>query len=65
MNAFAASGAPLSATSGSSISMVGLGTTSVPCLPTANAAYASLSYVMRTSPLPEKNVFAAVEPEGS
>ena len=34
---------------------------SLPCLPAAKAAYASLSYVMRTSPLPAKNVFAAFD----
>ena len=65
MNAFAADGAPLSATIGSWINIVGFGTTSFPCLPAVNAAYASLSYVMRTSPWPEKNVFAAFEPDES
>ena len=43
MNALAAAGASLVATIGSWISIVGLGTTSFPCLPAAKAAYASLS----------------------
>src|SRR5262249_2014190 len=63
MNALAAAGALFVATIGSWISMVGFGTTSWPCLPAANAAYASLSYVMRTSPSPEKNALAADEPD--
>src|SRR5262249_10866316 len=63
MNALAAAGALVVATIGSWISIVGFGTTSFPCLPGVKAAYASLSYVMRTSPWPEKKAFAAVEPD--
>ena len=63
MNALAAAGALFVATIGSWISIVGFGTTSLPCLPAAKAAYASLSYVMRTSPWPAKNAFAAFEPD--
>src|SRR5262249_27692468 len=65
MNALAAAGAFFVTTIGSWISIVGLGTMSFPFWPLAKAAYASLSYVMRTSPLPEKNVFAAFEPDES
>src|SRR5581483_2614882 len=65
MKAFAAAGAFLSATIGSSISMVGFGTTSVNDFPADCAAYASLSYVMTASPVPDRNVLNAFEPDES
>src|SRR5579884_4149814 len=67
MNLFATSlfGELLRTAIGSSISIVCRGITYWMFWPFARAASASLSYVMRTSPLPERNVFVALRPEVS
>ena len=50
---------------GSWISIVWRGITYWMSLPSSRALIASLSYVIRTSPLPERNVFVAFAPEVS
>src|SRR5438270_517427 len=65
MNAFACGGADVVATIGSSISIVCCGTTRLRFAPEASAAYASLSYVRRTSPRPERNVAALSGSDGA
>ena len=59
MNCVASAGAPMIGTIGSWMSIVGFGTTICMSLPASFAAYASLSYVRRTSPWPARN--AAIE----